>query len=435
MKMKLNRRILCAAGAALVALAMIVGGVFSWVDSSQHKTNVVTGGNLTEKNDAVLVEDYEEPDDWQLDDELKKEIWVKNSGDGQIYVRVQLKEYMDIAKVTYSYSEEYLLLDSDGRFVSANTAASLKAWLSANLPDLVYADGQIVSLRAYGESANLFYLATDETTNVNGKYGKRLLLDYEQAAFAPLMADAVRGGYETTDDHQNHPTAECLYAPHLWDGDAPDDCGQGECPDGFGFHDYVQWNLGADIILLSDWIALGAEPAPVWILDDVSDAKDAGWAYWGEALRPGDSTARLLESIKLVKQPDGPFYYAIHVDMMAADLYQLNAFFTGMPQEIGDAYRGLSGFAVTTATQSAQPGGSVSFKAALDGTELPAGDVTWSVANVSAAHLSTNTKFNAPGVLSVSGEQPAGRLLVTAAYNTGAGGVKTRQYVITVKPS
>jgi len=443
MKIKLNRRFLCAAGAVAVALAMVVGGVLAWVDNSQHKTNVLTGGNLHEKPDVVLIEDFEEPDDWRRGDELKKEIWVKNTGDGQLFVRLQLKEYMDISKITYSYTEEFLLVDTDGRFMqSAGTSAADRTSFKAGLDamGLVYEDSQIVTYRAYGDTVDRFFLATGATTNINGKYGKRLLLDYDQAAPHSLAEGIARGFYEETVDHRLHPTSECLYTPHLWNDPsaALNDCGQGDDSElydgtGWGFHDYVEWYLGAQLVKLSDW---DGQPVAAWILDD-EDAE--GWAYWGQALRPGESTAKLLESIKLVEQPDGPFYYAIHVDMQAVDWYI--DFFEDAPELISDSYDGKIGFAIKANRQSFTKDGNegyIKFTAFWNGGALAASDVTWSVSGLTVALVGPYTRFAAvdgtatPGNLTIGGGQPEGRLLVTATYNS-PDGVKTCPYVITVR--
>ena len=444
MKTKFNRRFLCAVGAVIVAVAMLVGGVFAWADNSQHKSNVVTGGNLHDKPDVVLIEDFEEPEDWREGGELKKEISVKNTGDSQLYVRLQLKEYMDIAKIAYSYSEEFLLVDTDGRFLqSAGTGAANLAGFKLALDNLgvVYEDSQIVAYTAYGDTAERFYLATGAATNINGKYGKRLLLDYTQAAPLSLVPGVARGAYEETADHKNHPTSECLYTPHLWDDPPPglNDCGQGD--DGntpaCGFHDYAQWLLGTELIKLSGW---DGQPVAAWILDDTGGE---GWAYWGEALRPGDSTAKLLESIKLIKQPDGPFYYAIHVDMDAADTYQLLSNFDGMPGKVSDSYQGKTGFVLRAGKQSfTKDGGEgyIKFTASWNGADLPAGDVTWSVTGLTVASVGPYTRFAAvdgtptPGNLTIGGGQPVGRLLVTGSYDS-PDGVKTSRYVITVRPA
>ena len=438
------KRTLYALLAGIVALSLVVGGVFAWADNSQHKSNIATGGGFNDKNDIVLVENYEEPDDWQEGDDLKKEVWAKNTGEGQLYVRLQLKEYMDIAKVTYEYTKDadnkpiYLLVNGDGRFVSANTVAAMKAWLAANMPALVYEDGQIQPFTAYGETER-YYLVTDETTNLNGKYGKTLLENFTQAAPRSLMEGVARGTYEPTNDHKNHPTSECLYTPHIWSGSACENCGQGDDTDpygnndGLGFHDYVQWILGDSDTPGTDWIKMSAwdgEPVAKWILDDTSAE---GWAYWGEALQPGEGTAKLLEKIKLIKQPDGPFYYAIHVDMQAADLTQLTANFNGMPEKIEDSFRGQTGFSLKSDKQTVPQGGTISFKASWNGAVLPASSVTWSVIHVGASGTGTNTKFNTPGVLTIGGLQPLGTLLVTAKYTPADGVQRTARFILTVK--
>ena len=461
----MTKRTLYALLAGIVALSLIVGGVFAWADNTQHKSNIATGGGSGDKNDIVLIEDYKEPDDWQEGDELKKEVWAKNTGEGQLYVRLQLKEYMDIAKVTYVYAGQTrnpqtgevtgtplsLLVNTDGKFMaSANTGAPTAADLAAyklaltNL-GLVFEDDQIVGpLTAYGETVARYYLKTDGTTNLNGKYGKRLLMNFTQDEPRSLVEDVERGTYEPTDDHKNHPTSECAYTPHLWSGSTCENCGQGDDTDpydneGLGFHDYVQWILGDsktagdDLILLSAW---DGEPTAKWILDDMSDAKGEGWAYWGEALQPGEGTAKLLEKIKLIKQPEGPFYYALHVDMQAADISQLTANFDGMPEEIEDSYRGKTGLAIKSDRQTVTQGGTMAFHASWNGTVIPASDVTWGVTHVGAgaSGTGTNTKFNqTTGVLTIGGLQPIGTLLVTAKYTPPGGTERTARFIITVK--
>jgi len=439
----MNRRFLCAVGAALVALALVVGGVFAWADNSQHKSNVVTGNNLLDRPDVVLVEKFEEPEDPKPGQEIEKEITIKNTGDSQLFVRLQLKEYMEISKITYSYTEEFLLVDTDGKFmqstgISAADRVSFKAGLDAM--GLVYEDSQIVAYRAYGETVDRFYLATSATTNINGKYGKRLMLDYDQADPHSLVEGVVRGGYEETIDHRLHPTSECLYTPHLWNDPPPElnNCGQGDYSElydgtGLGFHDYFEWKLGTQLIKLSDW---DGQPTAAWILDD---AGDEGWAYWGQALRSGEETAKLLESITLLQRPDGPYYYAIHVDMQVVDWYV--DFFDNVPNLISDSYNGDVGFVIKANRQSFNREGSegyIKFTAYWDGAAIPAGDVDWSVTGLTVSLLGPYTRFAAidgtptPGNLTIGGGQPEGKLLVAAAYDS-PDGVKTQQYVITVR--
>jgi hypothetical protein len=90
--------------------------------------------------------------------------------------------------------------------------------------------------------------------------------------------------------------------------------------------------MGTQAVKLSDW---DGAPADKWILDD---SGAGGWAYWGRALRPGAMTQPLLESVTLIQAPAGQFYYALHVDMDAADSSDLAAQFTGVPAKVLEAY-------------------------------------------------------------------------------------------------
>jgi len=426
-KMKnMNRRGFCAVGAVVVALALIITGVFAWFDNHQHKSNLLKGGNKINEQDVVLIEDFEAPPDWYVDEELKKEVSVKNTGDGQMYIRIQLKEYMDIAKVEYEYTDERLMVDKDGKFMYWADEAAAKEWLTKN--KIPFTDAQLVRYTAYGDTAERVYFATGEDTPLNGRDGKKMLLDYIENAPEPLVPGTKRGTYSDTNDHQLNQTDECKYPPHLWSGSAFE-VGKDSDPNKDPFHEYVKWTLGPKptLIKMSTW---NGEPVAAWILDDTSAE---GWAYWGEALRPGDSTTKLLEAITLIKQPDGPFYYALHVDMQAADIYDLDKQFKNMPEKIQESYHGRTGFVIIPNVQVVAQGGEVKFDAYWNGKKLGLENVIWTVAG-SDATLGALTKFDAPGILTISPLQPLGKLIVTAAYDDiGSGLTKTSQYIITVK--
>ena len=437
----MTKRTLYALLAGVIAVSLIVGGVFAWIDNAQHKSNVVTGGPDNIAQDVVLIEDFEEPEDWLEGDELTKKISVKNTGEGEIFVRVQLKEYMEVSAQHYDYAKDaqdnilYLLVDSDGKFVaSANTGndAADKASFKLALDNmgLEYDDSQIVGrFTAYGgDGVARFYLKTDGTTNLNGKNGKQLLVNFDQDAPEPFVTGAIKGSYENTTNNQLHKTAECNYAVHVWDGADHCDCNKGDVDK---FHKYVQWNLGDDLILMSEWDGL---PVDKWILDDVSAAKDEGWAYWGKALQPDVETSKLMESIELIKQPDGPFYYALHVDMQAADIYQLKSNFVGMPTEIENVYRPIKGLSITADKTTVGLSGTATFSAYFDGAPITA---SWSFARKDGASNSAhpNTKIDpATGVLSIGPAQVVPVVLVIMAKYTPAGGTEqTKTFEITVQ--
>ena len=418
-----NKRTFYAIGAAVIALCIVIGGVFAWYDNSQHKTNIITGNNKMTRDDVVLIEDFEPPEDWQQGDELKKEVYVKNTGDGQVFVRLQLKEYMDIAKETYIYSDERLMVDKDGKFMSWADKAAAKTWLEKdNIP---FTEAQLVEYIMYGDTVKRVYFATNENTPLNGRDGKKMLLEYKQDAPKSLVDGITRAAYMDTDDHRLHPTGECKYTPHLWNGTTFAG-GKDTAPNKDPFHEYVEMKLGTPLKKLSEW---DGQPFAGWLLDDTSAE---GWAYWGQAVNPGESTAKLLESIKLIKQPDGPFYYALHVDMQAVDSYQLMAKFDGIPDKVADSYRGKIGFNITAGTFTTTQGGTVKFTATYNGEDVTA-DVTWpKPERGTASGVGTLTDFNQPGVLTIGPAQPLGSLIISANYTT-SGETFTAKYVVTVK--
>ena len=439
----MNKRIIYGIAAGVVALSLLVTGVWAWIDNAQHKSNIIKGGPDNIHQDVVLIEDFEEPEDPIPGDEWTKKISAKNTGEGDIFVRIQLKEYMEVSKQYYGYAEQpagtllYLLVDSDGKFVaSAGPSAANRASFKLALDNmgLDYTDAQIVGpFTAYGDTVARYYLNTNGTTNLNGKNGKQLLVSFTQDAAKPFVTGAVKGTYENTTDNQLHKTAECNYAVHTWNGADHCDCGNGDAGQ---FHEYIKWHLGSDIILLSQW---DGKAVAKWILDDSSPE---GWAYWGEALKPGVETSRLMESIELLKQPDGPYYYALHVDMQAADIYQMRSNFTGMPAKIENVYRPIKGFYITAGKTTARGDDIVTFEAFFDGAAIPLSSVTWSVARKDgAANPFPYTQFaNAsntptPGKLTIGTLQDATVLVVTAEYTPTDGAKQTRTFEITIMPT
>jgi len=305
--------------AALATAVCVLGGTWAWADSTQHRTNIATGGESSLR-DVALVESYEQPENWAAGQVLPKKIWAKNNGAGEVYVRIQLREYMDVARMDYTYTPEYLMLHSDGSFVAAGSAAALKGWLSANYPGLPVSDAQIVPYKAYNDTETRYYYATDAASIHNGVYGKKMILGFTASGnYTSLVPGVARAPCNPA--REAHPAGECLYTPHLWSAASADP-----------FRQYVAWTLGAQIVRLSAW---DGKPTDQWILDD-SDAE--GWAYWGRALSPGGSTAMLMESMELIQAPEGKFYYAVHVDMDAADKFDLADLFAGAPAKVLAAY-------------------------------------------------------------------------------------------------
>ena len=59
----------------------------------------------------------------------------------------------------------------------------------------------------------------------------------------------------------------------------------------------------------------------IWVYDNTNP--NDPYFYWSLPLKPGQTTDQLLKSVTLINQPNGDFFYGIHVDMEAvsADQY------------------------------------------------------------------------------------------------------------------
>jgi alternate signal-mediated exported protein len=232
-KRKIAPRVRDAVFAAVIAAALLTGGTYAWTQS-QHKADTFAADGDALYKSVLLVESFEATDAWARDQELAKEVAVRNTGAAAVFARVQLKEFLEI-------------------------------------------DG------------------------------------------LSLVPGVLRAAYSETDNHALHPTGECAYTARVWPGV------------GGVLRQYVEWTLGASVIPLDAW---DGKSVGAWILDTTSAE---GWAYWGRPIAPGELTASLLRSLTLVQEPDGAFYYALHVDMQAADASQLRAVFGGMPVSIRTA--------------------------------------------------------------------------------------------------
>ena len=122
------------AAAALLIVALLLsslGGTLAFRDYKQHKTNEAS--NKMPKYDVTLVENFKEKKDWKISDgELTKQISVKNTGltDGtfeEVYVRIQLKEYMDFKPMIIEETAERYMIDTSGAFIVFNSEAAAQA--------------------------------------------------------------------------------------------------------------------------------------------------------------------------------------------------------------------------------------------------------------------------------------------------------------------
>ena len=326
-KNKTKKRV--AAIFALVALlAAMVGATFAWIDYDQHKSNEFNGRGY--HHDVRLIDDFDEVDDWRIDDgPISKEIRVANvalasDAFGPVIVRLQLKEYMEIGELSYTMTDKRYMIDTNGRFVvfTSEDAAKL-AWPGHNVAQLTD-----VVTKATG------WFVETQAHDPNGQYGKYVVTDISvnMATATPVIPGTTRHSGDAATAHHDADNDECTYPLHLWDSGSE-----------LAYAQYIEWILGANVTALSEWDGVSGSK---WVYDDVYGT---GWVYWVEFLQPGTTTLNLLEAVELIKQPNGPFYYAIHVDMEAISKDELGRW-TDMPGEIGGVFGGGGGASNYTVT-------------------------------------------------------------------------------------
>lgn len=82
-----NKVNLIIAGALFVSLTLISAGVsYAYLSSNNSIDNKFTIG----KNDVELKEEFENPDNISPGDEIKKKVWVLNTGNTYTYVRAKI---------------------------------------------------------------------------------------------------------------------------------------------------------------------------------------------------------------------------------------------------------------------------------------------------------------------------------------------------------
>ena len=446
-----TKRILSGVGALLVAAALAVGGTFAYT-AFEHKSNPMRN----EPNyQGRLVEDFDPDPDWVVDQDIKKEVSIKNMGGtaqfpgsnwGDIFVRVKLKEHMDLTPINYIYYPESdtafntrFMVDKNGDFVrfaaGASTAPNMTEILASTVWAGVISDtaklaafkaaltaGDFIKLQGYYDTQEYWYLVTKEG-DPNGQYGAFVVMDKVADASGRVSVtgstraagvDYSKGAVNS--DPSVHENDECLYPVHYWDNADPALCA-------LDTHNYVQWNLSSSIVLAADW---DGNPVNKWILDPVT-----GWATWGNALKAGESTDLLLESIRPILYPDGEMLYVIHADMQATDLTEMiNGDWGGDDWIIKDPFDPkntnipVTGVSILGGNRSMAVGDTLTLVASVQPPNASNKKVTWSSSNPAIADVDSTGK--------VTAKAAGGPVTITVTTEDGG---KTATCEITVVPA
>ncbi len=405
-----KRKTTTAIVAGVTALALVLGGTFAWTSISQQARNeaivdINPGGRLHDDFNGT-----------------NKDVYVENFGDEltgvPIYARIRLDQYMEIGQQAGDKAT------TDGKkanpVVSGTSINDVDNWTT-----YIPGDEDVI------DSSNPFFkywtwdLGNDENdmpvymptfnknkdslaADINGTYegtvdGDKVHYD-DYVVYTEnqsLTGDATYDFDDDTEDEEN--PRERVNVNDPWD--SADIYKESE------EHTAKPISSTADVILMDEWLNMDDDARKntyAWVYDE------DGWAYWSQAIQPGETTGLLLSGIQQTRVPDDSWYYGIDVVGQFVTAGDLSAF--EADGSLSDGAKELLGFAAEieskltiSGANGILPGKSEAYSAvmtkagiALD--EQPA--VTWSVGTVTppseAATVSDNDITVSNGTVTVA---------------------------------
>ncbi|MBC8544594.1 DUF6273 domain-containing protein [Bianquea renquensis] len=413
-----NRKVVSAVMAVVVATAILLTGTFAWQSISQMALNEVAeeyvnpGGRLHDDFDGV-----------------NKDVYVENfMGEGEaggvpIYARVRLDEYLETglgAGIKDGMDGENLATP----LVAGTDINDVTTW-TTHLPEEGDPAGTNSAFREY------------YTWEMGGKtvYMPTFLKNRDS-----LKAD-INGTYAGPDgdpatDEDRYGDYETYTVGQTKTADAEYDADDNDIDEGDAGVEDVNYTLQsethtaaetleAQVLTMAQWKAMGAPAGPYWVYDT------DGWAYWAQAIQPGEATGLLLNGIHLEKTMTTDCYYGIHVVAQFTDGRDGdwgkgagNGFYTpdAGPEPSIDALQLLHQAAgellkVTVSSENnaitVKTASNLQFNAAVTiaDTAITNQGVTWTL----EGNTSSGTSLNDAGLLTVAANEPVGTVLTVKA--------------------
>ena len=273
-KVRKNKNSLLLVLSAFAVAAVMIGSAFSWNDFGQSRTNRFRG---TVEADVTLHDEYNE-------ETGDKDVFVENSGQSSLYVRVRLDEYMEI----------------DGKsFVNTANVRQKSTWTPHT-----YDSATIENCKQNSISDHLFHdyyaweMSGAQRNFAEGTPG----LVYSKLDVTGKVDINPAGGKPTAAASSSIIMSKYLKLKVLSESQLAIDEGVEAA---MSAEDFVIWKA--------------ATTSGCWILDDTDTVENGGaWAYWSVALGLGQATNLLLDHvIKTEKEPGADWYYGIDVKLQA----------------------------------------------------------------------------------------------------------------------
>lgn len=136
--------------AAVMAVALLLGGTFAWRDISQNAQNVFKASSY----EAELVDIFTPPSNWEKDENINKDVYVKNTGSGDIFVRVNFDDILKLAGASEQAQNPYTAFNVNGDGTADTTSFGKFEWAMGS--------GLIYDIAGWNGCTDAWYL--DATT-------------------------------------------------------------------------------------------------------------------------------------------------------------------------------------------------------------------------------------------------------------------------------
>lgn len=292
-----QRKILSTLLVTIMSAAIFLSGTFAWQSIGQVALNEVAG---LSNPGARLHDDF---------NGSNKDVYVENFTepglDGvPIFARIRLSEYMEI-----------------GKGAGDSTAVGRKA-KPVGKTTATLTDKTTWMIHKYG---------VGETVEENAVHDYWSLSYGGSTVFMPTfnknkdsLAPDLNGTFEGPD--KDRKTKEDRYQDYVkyeldtqktdfafYDIDDNDVDEKDKAVEGVNFEKKEETHTAkatqdGQVITMAEWKTMGSPMGKYWVYDV------DGWAYWAEAIAPGEATGLLLTGIHMDRQPDDEWYYAINVE-------------------------------------------------------------------------------------------------------------------------
>lgn len=287
-----QRKRTAAVTAGALALVIALAGTFAWQSISQEATNEAAG---------VINPGGRLHDDF---DGTNKDVYVENftdatNGGQPIYARVRLDEYMEIGTgAGLKNGEEGYAEKTATSLIEGASIDDLSTW-KPHVPDAE--DDPFHEYFEWATGGSTIYMPTFNKNK-----------DSLKADINGTFEGTTAGDSTHYDDYVTYTDGQEKTEDAIYDAD-PNDVDEGD--EGVPGENYTtesethtaKATLEGNVMTMAEWIEAGSEPGPYWVWDT------DGWAYWAQAIQPGEATGLLLDEVGELKDPNGTWYYGINV--------------------------------------------------------------------------------------------------------------------------